>query len=80
MIQRGRLTVEYGQKIKTWGGWYRHDTYFLDGVKLEGSVQTKTNGRGGYDVHTGIGGYGVRGRDLSWLLRQNGYTDDSGIA
>jgi len=67
-----KITVEYGERIRKWGGWYRHDTYFVDGVKLEGSVQTSTNGRGGHDVHTGFRNSGVMGRNLDWLLRMNG--------
>lgn len=71
MYPRLRTTVEYGDKIKKWGGWYRHDTYFLAGQKLEGFVQQRTNGRGGHETTTCFRNSCVLGRDVEWLIRMN---------
>jgi hypothetical protein len=70
-IDGRQITVCTGERIRKWGGWYRHDTVSL-GDRLIGTIQTRTNGRGGLEhltmsaFHPGC----VLGSDLRWLIRQ----------
>ena len=61
-----------GERIRKWGGWYRHDKVIVDGKELDGVIQVRTNGRGGRESITGYGAACVLGSDWRWLARQNG--------
>ena len=74
-------TVEYkhnhdvrfikGEKIRNWGGWYRHDKVIVDGKELEGFIQVRTNGRGGRESTTHFRNACIMGDNWAWLYAQN---------
>ena len=62
------VTVTPGARVRTFGGWYRHDVVAVNGVVV-GRIQTRRrNGRlsiiTGHDASNTC----VLGRDLAWLV------------
>ncbi len=69
LVER-RYRIELGERIRTWGGWYRHDRVMLDGVCI-GRIQVRRrNGR--IDALTAdTGSACVIGSDPEWLIRRH---------
>jgi hypothetical protein len=65
--------IKQGKMIRTWGGWYRHDEVYINGEKLEGTIQVRRKPKRPIDVLTGYKGMGVPGRAIEWLAKMNGY-------
>ncbi len=76
-MTRCKVKVVLGQKIRTWGGWYRHDTLIVNGKKLDGHIQIRRVPRRGrlpgrMEALTCAGNRCVLGNDFRWLARENG--------
>ena len=71
---RDRVKVVTGEKIRTWGGWYRHDKVMLDGREI-GRIQVRRRNKRtetitlGPDPSGSPNGGAVLGSDIGWLLR-----------
>jgi len=71
---RERVTIVTGEKIRTFGGWYRHDKVML-GDREIGRIQTRRRNKRtdtitlGPDPSGSPNGGAVLGRDIGWLLR-----------
>jgi hypothetical protein len=66
------ITTKLGHRIRTWGGWYRHDYVYVDGVELLGFIQVRRrNGRIESTTHFQLLSTAVLGSDVDWLYRQN---------
>lgn len=66
------LTVKTGKQIRTFGGWYRHDYVYADGIELMGFIQVRRrNGRIESTTHFQLLSTAVLGTDTDWLYRQN---------
>lgn len=71
---RDRVKVVTGEKIRTWGGWYRHDKVMLDGREI-GRIQVRRRNKRtetitlGPDPSGSPNGGAVLGSDIDWLLR-----------
>ena len=64
-------TVRTGRRIRTFGGWYRHD-YVSDGIELMGFIQVRRrNGQIQSTTHFQHTSSAVLGTDTAWLYRQN---------
>jgi hypothetical protein len=64
------ITITEGSKIRTFGGWYRHDTVLVDGIALEGSVCVKRRNKR-TEYLTCFRSACVLGTDTQWLIRCN---------
>lgn len=61
-----------GKKIRTFGGWYRHDLVFVGGIELMGFIQVRrSHGRIESTTHFQFLSSAVLGTDANWLYRQN---------
>jgi hypothetical protein len=69
LSERG-ITIETGQRVRTWSGWYRHDTVRRHGVVI-GRVQTKRANKRTEVITLALdpGGSCVIGCDIEWLER-----------
>lgn len=72
-----QLTIKSGKQNRLYfpHGWYRHTQYFY-GDKLLGYVQVRSRSYGGrekIDTLTLVADHCVIGRDLRWMLKENGY-------
>jgi hypothetical protein len=71
---RDRVKVVTGEKVRTFGGWYRHDKVMLDGREI-GRIQTRRRNKRtdtitlGPDPSGSPNGGAVLGSDIGWLLR-----------
>ena len=63
------ITYQTGNKTRNWGGWYQITQVLLDGVNI-GQICTKRN-NGRITTNTSVGGWGVMGSDVAWLIRQH---------
>ena len=61
-----KVRIKPGRKIRTMGGWCRHDRVLLDGHEI-GKIQTRS-GRGRTEVLTIAGNVYVMGHDIDWLV------------
>lgn len=66
----GSIRIREGQRIRTFGGWYRHDEVFVGERKLEGTIQVRRR-HGRIERTTGFGNSCVLGMDIQWLLKMN---------
>lgn len=64
------IRIVGGQKIRTWGGWYRHDSVYVGGVKLEGHIQVMRRA-GRIEAITCFRDKCVVGSYVDWLIRMN---------
>jgi hypothetical protein len=62
------IKIKPGQKVRTLGGWCRHDRILLDGREI-GKVQTR-RGRGRTEIITIAGNVYVMGHNVDWLVQQ----------
>lgn len=63
------VVITPGAKVKTFGGWYRHDVVTLNGREIGRVQRRRRNGR--FDTITlGLGTTCVLGQDVAWLVRQ----------
>ena len=69
---QANVRIEPGQRIRTFGGWCRHDRVLQNGCEI-GRIQTR-RGRGRLEVVTIIGNVYTLGYDVDWLMQQ-GETD-----
>lgn len=65
-VEEVTVTMQYGEKIRTWGGWYKIDRIIVNGTDA-GYIQTKRQNKR-TTVHTGVGAYGVMGANVSWVV------------
>jgi hypothetical protein len=66
------LRIKAGNRVRTFGGWYRHDLVFADGVELIGFIQVRRrNGRTESTTHYQHTSSAVLGTDMEWLYCQN---------
>lgn len=66
------ITTRSGKRIRTWGGWYRHDYVYADGIELFGFIQVRRrNGRIESTTHFQMLSCAVLGTDVEWLFQQN---------
>lgn len=65
---QANVRIEPGQKIRTFGGWARHDRVLLNGYEI-GKIQTR-RGRDRIEVITFTGNVCTLGYDVDWLVRQ----------
>ena len=69
---QANVRIEPGQKIRTFGGWCRHDRVLRNGCEI-GRIQTR-RGRGRLEVVTITGNVYTLGYNVAWLMQQ-GETD-----
>lgn len=65
---RANVRIEPGPKIRTFGGWCRHDRVLLNGAEI-GRIQTR-RGRNRIEVITVAGNVYTMGYDVEWLVGQ----------
>jgi hypothetical protein len=65
---RANVRIEPGPKIRTFGGWCRHDRVLLNGTEI-GRIQTR-RGRNRIEVITVAGNVYTMGYDVEWLVGQ----------
>jgi hypothetical protein len=66
------ITFKYGHRIRTFGGWYRHDYVYVDGIELMGFIQVRwRNRRTESTTHFQFLSSAVLGTDVEWLYRMN---------
>ncbi|HEY9232841.1 MAG TPA: hypothetical protein VIS78_11865 [Blastocatellia bacterium] len=65
---RANVRIEPGPKIRTFGGWCRHDRVLLNGEEI-GRIQTR-RGRSRIEVITVAGNVYTMGYDVEWLVEQ----------
>ena len=63
---QANVRIMPGRKIKTLGGWCRHDRVLLDGQEI-GKIQTR-KGRDRTEILTIAGNVYVIGHDVDWLV------------
>jgi hypothetical protein len=63
---QSKLRIMPGRKVRTMGGWCRHDRVILDGHEI-GKIQTR-RGRGRTEILTISGNVYVMGHDIDWLV------------
>ena len=68
-----KVRIMPGRKVRTLGGWCRHDRVLLDGHEI-GKIQTR-KGRGRTEVLTIAGNVYVIGHDIDWLVSHRGIDD-----
>lgn len=65
------VTYETGEKVRTWGGWYRHTRVMLNGVEI-GRIQDRRRNKRN-DMLTlradALGGGCTIGHNVPWLVR-----------
>ncbi|HKV42813.1 MAG TPA: hypothetical protein VJX67_26680 [Blastocatellia bacterium] len=64
---REKLSIAPGQKIRTFGGWCRHDKVLLDGHEI-GRIQTR-RAKDRTEFITVTGNAYVVGYDVDWLVQ-----------
>jgi hypothetical protein len=69
---QANVRIEPGQKIRTFGGWCRHDRVLRNGYEI-GKIQTR-RGRDRIEVITITGNVCTPGYDVDWLV-QHGEID-----
>lgn len=62
------LRIAPGRKVRTFGGWCRHDKVYLDGHEI-GRIQTR-RGRNRTEYITAAGNAYILGYDVDWLVQQ----------
>lgn len=62
------VRIKPGQKVRTLGGWCRHDRVLVAGREI-GTIQTR-RGRGRTEVITIAGSIYVMGHNVDWLVEQ----------
>jgi len=66
------LTIKAGKRIRTFGGWFRHDYVYADGVELLGFIQTRRrSGRIESHTHFQFLSTAELGSDAEWLYQMN---------
>ena len=65
---QANVRIEPGRKIRTFGGWCRHDRVLMNGYEI-GKIQTR-RGRNRTEVITSSGNVFTLGHDVDWLVRQ----------
>ena len=65
---RANVRIAPGQKIRTFGGWCRHDRVLLNGEEI-GRIQTR-RGRNRIEVITIADNVYTMGYDIEWLVEQ----------
>ena len=65
---QANVRIEPGQRIRTFGGWSRHDRVLLNGCEI-GKIQTRRR-RDRIEVLTITGNIFTPGYDVDWLVRQ----------
>ncbi len=63
---QANVRIEPGQKIRTFGGWCRHDRVLQNGYEI-GKIQTR-RGRDRIEVITITGNTCAPGYDVDWLV------------
>ena len=63
---QAKVRIMPGRKVRTMGGWCRHDRVLLNGHEI-GKIQTR-KGRGRTEVLTIAGNVYVMGHDIDWLV------------
>jgi hypothetical protein len=63
------IKVVPGQRIRTFGGWYRHDVVTLNGREI-GRIQTRRRNGRFSTLTAGLGSTCVLGSDVAWLVAQ----------
>ena len=72
MPANSSLSIKAGKQIRTFGGWFRHDYVFVNGVELMGFIQVRRRGgRIETTTHFQHTSSAVLGCDVEWLYRQN---------
>lgn len=72
MQSHKEITFKAGNKIRNFGGWYRHDSVIVDGIELMGFIQVRQRrGRIESTTHFQFLSSAVLGSDWEWLYRQN---------
>lgn len=69
-FQPGELEWIPGEKIKLFGGWYRHDRVKYNGKLLEGSIQVRRKNKR-FDTITCFRDSCVLGSAVHWLIKMN---------
>ena len=62
------LTSAPGRRVKTFGGWCRHDKVLLDGTEI-GRIQTR-RAKNRTEFITLAGNVYILGYDVEWLISQ----------
>jgi len=62
------VRIQPGRKVKTFGGWCRHDRVLLDGHEI-GKIQTRRR-RNQTEIITVARTTYVMGYDIDWLVEQ----------
>jgi len=62
------LTIAPGRRVKTFGGWCRHDKVLLDGTEI-GRIQTR-RAKNRTEFITLAGNVYILGYDVEWLISQ----------
>ena len=65
---QANVRIEPGQKIRTFGGWCRHDRVLRNGCEI-GRIQTR-RGTDRIEVLTITGNIYTIGYDVEWLVEQ----------
>ncbi|MGH9762606.1 MAG: hypothetical protein ACREDR_09630 [Blastocatellia bacterium] len=65
---RANLRIAPGRKVRTFGGWCRHDKVLLDGHEI-GRIQTR-RASNRTEFITVAGNAYVPGYDVDWLVQQ----------
>ena len=60
-------TIIEGERMRNWGGWYKHWMVMVDGVEIGRIQEKQNNGRRTY-LTCAADGYCVHGRDINWLF------------
>ena len=63
---QSKVRIMPGRKVRTMGGWCRHDRVLLDGHEI-GKIQTR-RGRGRTEILTISGNIYIMGHDVDWLV------------
>jgi hypothetical protein len=66
---QANLRIAPGRKVRTFGGWCRHDTVMLDGHEI-GRIQTR-RAKGRTEFLTLAGNIYVMGYDIDWLVHHD---------
>jgi len=62
------LKIAPGRRVKTFGGWCRHDKVLLDGIEI-GRIQTR-RAKNRTEFITLAGNVYILGYDVEWLISQ----------
>jgi hypothetical protein len=66
---KANLTIAPGRKVRTFGGWCRHDTVLMDGHEI-GRIQTR-RAKDRTEFITLAGNIYVMGYDIDWLVHHD---------